>query len=94
MKILNFNLSNPVKPEELEEAYKQGLIRKSDLKHGAYYLGTCRNANIAIWDAKKNVFYYLRSKFGAIFEESINHPEDDNSFDVFLPMEEIIIKYE
>lgn len=92
MKTINFHLSNPIKPGELENAYANGMIKKSELKAGAYYIGECRNASIARWNGK--VFHYLRSKFGNVFAEEINHPEDDNGFDLFIPMEEVKITYE
>jgi hypothetical protein len=85
----HFKLSNPIKPEELEDAYTNGMIRKSDLKDGKYYLGHCRNSSIAVWHKDKNCFTYQRSKFGHTFPEDINHPEDDNGFDLFTPYEEL-----
>lgn len=87
MRIPNF--SNPVKPEELQAAYEAGMIAKKDLKDGTQYAGSCRNAYVAKWDARKQEFNYLRTKFGETFAESIKHPEDDNRFDLFIPMVEI-----
>ena len=84
-----FHFSKPVKPEELELAYSQGMIRKSDLKNCVSYKGHCRNASVAVWRSDKGVFTYIRSKFGSTFPEDINHPEDDNGFDLFTPYEEI-----
>lgn len=84
-----FYLSNPVKPEEMEAAYAQGMIRKSDLKDGALYKGNCRNTSEAIWNAEKNAFTYQRTKFGSTFPEDIHHPEDDDGCDIFTPYEEI-----
>jgi hypothetical protein len=81
----------PVTQEALEKAYKlKVLVPKSELKDGHYYWGTCRNAYQAIWNSEKNCFYYWRTKFGTAFVESINHPEDDNGFDLFLPIEEVV----
>ena len=34
-------------------------------------------------------FYHMREKFGKIFVETINHPEDDNGFDLFIPLKRI-----
>lgn len=31
-------------------------------------------------------FVYIRTKFGCQFPESINHPENDNGFDFFIPV--------
>lgn len=70
-------------------------IAKVDLKHGVYYEGRCRNANIARWDANRGKFIHWRHKFGHKFLEEICHPEDDQRYDVFVverecqPIEEI-----
>jgi hypothetical protein len=64
-------------------------IPKSELKDGAYYEGSCRNASIARWNATKSIFLYNRRKFNDVFVEDINHPEDDNGFDLFYPEKEI-----
>ena len=58
------------------------MIPKKDLVVGQYYIGRCRNARIARWDGK--VFWYIRVKFGDTFAEKINHPEDDNGYDLFF----------
>ena len=57
---------------------------KKDLEHGAYYIGNCRNANIARWNAKTEQFYYWKYKYGTYFIETIKHPEDDDMYDVFV----------
>lgn len=62
-------------------------IPKSELEIGKEYSGECRNASKATWDGTK--FWYVRTKFGASYNESINHYEDDNGYDVFVPIEEI-----
>ena len=59
-------------------------INKSDLEHGVYYSGHCRNASEARWDATIQRFIYWRSKFGELFLEEICHPEDDQIYDVFV----------
>lgn len=64
-------------------------IPKSDLVHGAYYYGSCRNASIARWNADKQRFFYWRTKFNYSFVEEICHPEDDKVFDVFVVEKEI-----
>lgn len=84
-----FRFSNPLTKEELELAYSQGMIRKSDLKDGVTYKGHCRNASEAVWHAEKNRFTYQRTKFGSTFPEDINHPEDDDRHDLFTPYEEV-----
>ena len=82
-------LMPPITPEKLEEAYEMGMIRKIDLKDKVEYYGTCRNANTAIWHADKERFTYIREKFGSTFPEDIVHPEDDEKFDIFVPVQEV-----
>lgn len=76
----------PTKEEWLEQQYKNGaIIRKEDLVNGVLYFGECRNADIAYWSKDLNKFIYKREKFGQKFFETIEHPEDENGFDVFIP---------
>jgi hypothetical protein len=35
------------------------------------------------------VFEYQRYKFGCTFPETINHFEDDNGYDLFVPIREL-----
>ena len=81
--------SNPIKPEELELSFAAGLLRKSELEDGKYYYGHCRNACVSKWNAKTERFTYMREKFGSIFPEDINHPEDDNGYDLFTPVAQV-----
>ena len=60
-------------------------IAKNDLVVDKLYAGVCRNADIAKWNGEK--FEYQRTKFGSTFMETINHFEDDNGYDVFVPFE-------
>ena len=60
-------------------------IPKDELVIGLTYKGNCRNSDIAVWDGK--VFWYDRHKFGSTFRESINHYENDDGYDVFVPFE-------
>lgn len=62
------------------------MLRKNELEHGNYYKGHCRNASIARWNGINEEFIYIRQKFGDTFLETINHPEDDNGFDLFIPI--------
>ena len=64
-----------------------GALPKEALQDGHLYLGNCRNASRAIWNGKK--FKYTRYKFGITFEEEINHFEDDEGNDVFVPIKDI-----
>ena len=61
-----------------------GAIPKSQLEVGATYIGSCRNAGEAVWLGDK--FEYQRYKFGNTFPEKINHFEDDNGYDLFVPI--------
>ena len=61
-----------------------GAIPKKDLIIGKTYLGECRNADRAVWNGE--VFIYQRTKFGYTYPEKINHFEDDNGFDLFVPI--------
>lgn len=56
-------------------------LPKAALEKGAYYIGVCRNANVARWDGEK--FWHWRVKWGRRFLEEIRHREDDKTFDVF-----------
>ena len=63
------------------------VIKKEDLEYGAYYKGTCRNANEARWDGNK--FIHWRTKYGTTFLESILCPEDEKVYDVFVTTEKL-----
>lgn len=60
-------------------------IPKNELVVGKTYKGNCRHSETAVWDG--NFFWYDRYKFGSTFRESINHYEDDDGYDVFVPFE-------
>ena len=61
-----------------------GAIPKKDLIIGKTYIGECRNASEAVWNGHTVV--YKRYKFGDIFDEEINHFEDDDGYDLFVPI--------
>lgn len=61
-------------------------LPKSALIDGEYYFGGCRNAKCAKWVASENVFKHQRYKFGSYYVEDINHPEDDDGYDCFVPI--------
>lgn len=63
-----------------------GAIPKKDLVIGKTYIGSCRNASEAVWLGEQ--FEYDRYKFGFTFKEKINHFEDDNGYDLFVPLHE------
>lgn len=64
--------------------YRCGAIPKKDLIIGETYLGSCRNS----YEAKWNGTYFLikRNKFGTYYNDKINHFEDDDGFDLFIPI--------
>lgn len=64
-----------------------GAIPKNKLVVGKRYYGSCRNASVAVWLG--DVFEYQRYKFGHTFPEKINHFEDDNGYDLFVPIREL-----
>ena len=83
----------PEPPVVCPEVYKDiiipafircGAIPKAQLEKDATYIGSCRNACEAIWDGFQ--FEYVRYKFGSSFKEKINHFEDDNGYDLFIPI--------
>ena len=81
---LNLQVPKPLTQEALQKFYDAGIIQKKDLVVGAYYWGSCRNSSLAMWDGKE--FIYLRTKFSSTFAETINHLEDDNGYDLFIPI--------
>ena len=83
--------------EEIERAIKHFRLKyqigytllpiiKENLIVGQKYLGVCRNSDVAIWNGEQ--FEYKRNKFGSTFTEKINHFEDDDGYDVFVPFME------
>lgn len=64
-----------------------GAIPKEKLIVGKCYEGSCRNASNAVWNGEK--FTYGRTKFGYTYDEDINHFQDDDGFDLFVPLKEI-----
>lgn len=68
--------------------YKCGAIAKKDLIVGHTYLGNCRNASKAVWK-ENGTFEYQRHKFGFVYPEEINHFEDDDGYDVFVPIKDL-----
>jgi len=76
---------DPVKKQYyIDRLISFGAIPKNQLIIGHTYYGKCRNSEKAEWDGKK--FNYIRNKFGAVYTEQINHFEDDDGYDVFVPI--------
>ena len=63
---------------------KHGAIPLHKLEVGKTYIGECRNASEAVWQGDK--FEYMRTKFGSTFPETINHFQNDDGYDVFVPI--------
>ena len=61
-----------------------GAIPKKDLIIGKEYLGSCRNSERAIWNGK--CFEYERYKWGTTYIDEINHFEDDDGYDLYVPI--------
>lgn len=74
---------------DIPAAIAAGMIPKQELVDGAIYEGHCRNSSTAKWDAAQEVFSYDRNKWGYVYEESIVHPEDDEGYDIFVPVKRI-----
>ena len=83
----------PVVPKEIydgvivPELIRCGAIPKDKLVSGKDYIGHCRNAHRATW--VDDHFFYERYKWGSRFNESINHFQDDDGSDLFVPIKEI-----
>ena len=62
------------------------VISKEHVKMevGKTYIGTCRNASEAVWQGDH--FIYQRYKWGSTFPEKINHFQNDDGYDVFVPI--------
>lgn len=56
---------------------RAGAIPKKDLVTGKTYIGKCKNSSESTWDGEK--FWY---------GEKINHFQDDDGHDVFVPIKE------
>ncbi len=84
-------LTSPIKKEDLVKAYEMGMIKKSDLEDGAFYFGCCRNTDTAQWSQEDNCFKYTRTGHfpGDEFEDTVEHPEDDQGSDIFVPLKKI-----
>lgn len=67
-----------------ETLIKMGAIPLHELEVGKTYIGECRNASEAVWQGDH--FIYQRYKFGSIFPEKINHFQNDDGYDVFVPI--------
>ena len=74
----------PFTEEFIPNFIRCGAIPKDKLIIGKTYIGNCRNASEAVWNGE--VFTYKRTKFGCTYDEDINHFQDDDGYDVFVPI--------
>jgi len=74
---------------EYDELTYRPVLPKSELQHGHYYVGRCRNASVARWNANQQCFYHWRKKFDRIYIQKIKHPVDEPEFDVFRVLKEL-----
>jgi (p)ppGpp synthase/HD superfamily hydrolase len=86
--IYRIHLPQPIPYSLYKELFKKGIVPKHKLIKGKYYFGKCRQSQVALWNGY--VFVYMRTKFGSIYPEDINHLEDDNGYDLFIPLEIVI----
>jgi len=78
------HLPNTLRPYHIDALIRCGAIPKKDLIVGRKYYGTCRNATEAVWLGTE--FEHLRIKFHNKYKEKINHFEDDDGHDLFVPI--------
>ena len=64
-----------------------GAIPKEQLEVGKTYLGTCRNFSKAVWNGIE--FEGKRYKFGMWQDDTINHFQDDDGYDLFVPIKKL-----
>lgn len=81
-------LPKPIPGDMFREMYRKGVIPKKELIKNHYYYGKCRGAKVALWNGYE--FIYMKDFWGqSSYREEIFHPEDDNGFDVFIPVKEV-----
>jgi len=74
---------------EFDELTYRRVLPKCLLQHGHYYVGRCRNAAVARWNANQQCFYHWRQKFDRICIQKLKHPVDELGFDVFRVLAEL-----
>ena len=67
----------------VQEYIKAGALPKSKLKVGSWYIGNCRNTNMAQWTGRE--FRFIRDKMSGSYIDTLNHFEDDDHYDLFVP---------
>ena len=61
-----------------------GAIPKDKLIVGKTYIGSCRNSGKATWTGEE--FEYERHKLGTTYTDAVNHFQDDDGYDLFVPI--------
>lgn len=61
-----------------------GAIPIDKLECGRTYFGNSRNTEEATWNG--HCFYYKRKKFGYSLDDTINHFQEDDGHDLFVPL--------
>lgn len=92
LKPFEFNYNVPKLPKPLTQYHIDKLIECGaipiyKLEVGKWYYGKCRNAEKAMWNGKQ--FEYERTKFNMKYKDKINHFENDNNFDLFVPIKKL-----
>lgn len=85
--ILNYEEYHSMGLEGFHEWVRRHVIPipKSELIVGQTYYGIYRNPGKAIWK-ENGTFEYIGHKFKNTFPKEINHYEDDDGYDVFVPI--------
>ena len=88
-KVEEFDLVGPTVNEFLGIEKQLKMIPKSQMKEG-WYNGHCRNAHMAYWDAKEQIFYHISYSFN-FYMDKIEHFEDvkEKRQDGFIPIERV-----
>lgn len=81
---------------DFERETLKNIIPKDKLKDGVTYIameGTerlCRHIEEARWDEKEGLFWYIRTKFGHTFEDTMHHFADviNGNLAGFTPIKE------
>lgn len=74
--------------EKADSLYQEGLIKKEELKDGAYYLGWSRHAKVARWHAEENLFFYFKKTNDEETEEGVPYLLEAGSHFFFVPVSE------
>jgi hypothetical protein len=72
---------------DIEAAVAAGMIPKDQLVDGQAYIGQCRDAHVAIWNAERDTFMITRFKWGREVADTVDYPAASNTrWDVFIPI--------